>query len=72
MVLIWWKYEIQKPKNTDEIYWLQGAPRRIRKAEDKINKMSNEEFCDEMVKFGTEAKKAGGVVNLVFRDIQWI
>ena len=45
-------------------------PAWIRRAEDKINKMSNEEFCDEMVKFGTEAKKAGGVVNLVFRDIQ--
>ncbi|UXM84824.1 hypothetical protein [Methanococcus aeolicus] len=44
-------------------------PAWIRRAEDRINKMSHEEFCDEMVKFGTEAKKAGGVVNLVFRDI---
>ena len=46
------------------------SPAWIRRAEAKINKMSHEEFCDEMVKFGTEAKKAGGVVNLVFRDIQ--
>jgi hypothetical protein len=45
-------------------------PAWIRRAEAKINNMSHEEFCDEMVKFGTEAKKAGGVVNLVFRDIQ--
>ncbi|ABR56821.1 hypothetical protein Maeo_1245 [Methanococcus aeolicus Nankai-3] len=45
-------------------------PAWIRRAEDRINKMSHEEFCDEMVKFGTDAKKAGGVVNLVFRDIQ--
>jgi DNA repair ATPase RecN len=44
-------------------------PAWIRRAEDRINKMSHEEFCNEMVKFGTEAKKAGGIVNLVFRDI---
>ncbi|CAB3288229.1 conserved protein of unknown function [Methanocaldococcus lauensis] len=45
-------------------------PAWIRKVEDKLNKMSHEEFCDEMVKFGTEAKKVGGVINLVFGDIQ--
>lgn len=55
--------KIKKYVDYDEL------PAWIRRAEDRINKMSHEEFCDEMVKFGTEAKKAGGVVNLVFRDI---
>ena len=41
-----------------------------KKSEEKINSMSHEEFCDEMIKFGLEAKKVGGVKNLVFRDIQ--
>ena len=45
-------------------------PEWIKKSEEKINSMSHEEFCDEMIKFGLEAKKVGGVKNLVFRDIQ--
>ena len=45
-------------------------PEWIKKSEEKINTMSHEEFCDEMIKFGLEAKKVGGVKNLVFRDIQ--
>jgi hypothetical protein len=45
-------------------------PEWIKKSEEKINSMSYEEFCDEMIKFGLEAKKVGGVKNLVFRDIQ--
>ena len=42
----------------------------FKKSEEKVNSMSHEEFCDEMIKFGLEAKKVGGVKNLVFRDIQ--
>ena len=45
-------------------------PEWIKKSEEKINTMSHEEFCDEMIKFGLKAKKVGGVKNLVFRDIQ--
>ncbi len=30
--------------------------------------MNHEEFCDEMIKFGKEAKKYGGVLNLVFKE----
>jgi hypothetical protein len=44
-------------------------PEWIKKSEEKINTMSHEEFCDEMIKFGLKAKKVGGVKNLVFRDI---
>ena len=45
-------------------------PEWIKKSEEKINSMSYEEFCDEMIKFGLEAKKVGGVKNLVFKDIK--
>jgi len=42
----------------------------IKETEDETNKMSHKEFCDEMIKFGLEAKKVGGVKNLVFRDVK--
>ncbi|ADC69827.1 conserved hypothetical protein [Methanocaldococcus sp. FS406-22] len=42
----------------------------IKEVEKEINKMSHEEFCDEMIKFGLKAKKVGGVKNLVFKDIK--
>ena len=69
MVLIWWKYEIQKPKNTDEIYWLQGAPRRIRKAEDKINKIPTKKYWEKLEKFADKLNKKG-VDEVLFGDIE--
>ncbi|CAB3289464.1 protein of unknown function [Methanocaldococcus lauensis] len=59
------KYRKKKTKyvNYNEL------PIWIKKVEDKINKMNHEEFCDEMIKFGKEAKKYGGVLNLVFKDV---
>ena len=55
-------------KKTDLIDY-NKLPKWIREAEEEINKMNHEEFCNEMIKFGLEAKKVGGVKNLVFRDV---
>jgi len=48
----------------------EELPDWIKKAEEEINRMDWEEFCDEMIKFGLEAKKVGGVKNLVFREVK--
>ncbi len=65
------KYAIKRKLKVRKIKYVDynELPVWIKRAEDRINKMSHEEFCNEMVKFGTEAKKVGGVVNLVFKNI---
>jgi len=60
--------KIKKLKYTILDY--EELPDWIKKVEEEINKMDWKEFCDEMIKFGLEAKKVGGVKNLVFRDVK--
>ncbi len=50
--------KIKKLKYTILDY--EELPDWIKKVEEEINKMDWEEFCDEMIKFGLEAKKSWG------------